>query len=78
MPKFPDDIYTEPSDLDGKTLANLGPLRLGLDVHAFLAAPQARHAAQGAEIRKGLSIEVGWLGVDVVGELGHGVGSELG
>ena len=47
MPRFPDDIYTEPSDLDGKTLANLGPLRLGLDVHAFLAAPQARHAAQG-------------------------------
>jgi len=27
MPKFPQDIYTEPSNLDGATLANLGPLR---------------------------------------------------
>ncbi|MDM0016605.1 FABP family protein [Variovorax saccharolyticus] len=27
MPKFPTDIYTEPSPLDGNTLANLGPLR---------------------------------------------------
>ncbi|WP_213953834.1 heme-binding beta-barrel domain-containing protein [Variovorax sp. dw_954] len=26
MPTFPADIYTEPSDLDGQTLANLGPL----------------------------------------------------
>lgn len=27
MPNFPTDIYTEPADLDGKTLNNLGPLR---------------------------------------------------
>jgi len=27
MPKFPEDIYTEPSDLDPDTLAQLGPLR---------------------------------------------------
>jgi hypothetical protein len=27
MSEFPTDIYTEPSDLDGHTLANLGPLR---------------------------------------------------
>ena len=27
MPKFPEDIYTEPANLDGNTLANLGPLR---------------------------------------------------
>lgn len=27
QPPFPEDIYTEPSDLDGDTLANLGPLR---------------------------------------------------
>ena len=27
MSEFPSDIYTEPSDLDGHTLANLGPLR---------------------------------------------------
>lgn len=27
MSDFPEDIYTEPSDLDANTLANLGPLR---------------------------------------------------
>lgn len=27
MSTFPNDIYTEPSDLDGNTLAHLGPLR---------------------------------------------------
>jgi hypothetical protein len=27
MSRFPEDIYTEPSELDGNTLANLGPLR---------------------------------------------------
>jgi hypothetical protein len=27
MPKFPDDIFTEPADVDPDTLANLGPLR---------------------------------------------------
>lgn len=27
MAKFPDDIYTEPSDVDPDTLANLGPLQ---------------------------------------------------
>jgi hypothetical protein len=27
MDQFPDDIYTEPSDQDVDTLANLGPLR---------------------------------------------------
>lgn len=27
MPIFPDDIFTEPSDVDPDTLANLGPLR---------------------------------------------------
>jgi hypothetical protein len=27
MPAYPDDIFTEPSDVDPDTLANLGPLR---------------------------------------------------
>ncbi len=27
MAEFPDDIFTEPSDVDPNTLANLGPLR---------------------------------------------------
>ena len=27
MPAFPDDIFTEPADVDPDTLANLGPLR---------------------------------------------------
>ncbi|NML43872.1 FABP family protein [Ramlibacter sp. G-1-2-2] len=27
MSRFPEDIYTEPADQDGNTLANLGPLR---------------------------------------------------
>eukprot|EP01035_Chromulina_nebulosa_P055978 gene55978-76742_t len=27
MPIFPADIFTEPSDVDPDTLANLGPLR---------------------------------------------------
>jgi len=27
MPKFPEDIFTEPADVDPDTLANLGPLR---------------------------------------------------
>lgn len=51
MNPFPHDIFTEPSDLDSDTLANLGPLtRLagrweatkGIDINPKAAAPERR------------------------------------
>jgi hypothetical protein len=51
MSEFPSDIYTEPADLDGNTLANLGPLRglagvwtgeKGVDVKPKAAGPKTQ------------------------------------
>ena len=51
MPAFPDDIFTEPSDVDPDTLANLGPLRRlagtwqgdkGLDINPKAEGPERR------------------------------------
>ena len=51
MSEFPSDIYTEPSELDGNTLANLGPLRgmagrwtgeKGVDVKPKAAGPKTQ------------------------------------
>ena len=51
MAKFPDDIFTEPSDVDSNTLANLGPLRplagiwegdRGVDVNPKADGPERR------------------------------------
>lgn len=51
MPAFPDDIFTEPSDVDPDTLANLGPLRrlagswearTGVDVNPKAGGPERR------------------------------------
>ena len=51
MPAFPDDIFTEPEDVDPDTLANLGPLRPlaggweglgGVDVNPKADGPETR------------------------------------
>jgi len=51
MPAFPDDIFTEPADVDPDTLANLGPLRHlaggweglgGVDVNPKAEGPETR------------------------------------
>lgn len=51
MPAFPDDIFTEPEDVDPDTLANLGPLRHlaggweglgGVDVNPKAEGPETR------------------------------------
>jgi hypothetical protein len=51
MPVFPDDIFTEPSDVDPDTLANLGPLRRlagtwegrrGIDLNPKADGPERR------------------------------------
>lgn len=51
MPVFPEDIFTEPSDVDPDTLANLGPLRrlagiwegrMGVDVNPKADGPEQR------------------------------------
>ena len=51
MPVFPEDIFTEPSDVDPDTLANLGPLRRlagkwegrkGVDVNPKADGPEQR------------------------------------
>ncbi len=51
MSEFPSDIYTEPENLDGNTLANLGPLRglagiwtgeKGIDVKPKAAGPKTQ------------------------------------
>ncbi|MEZ0243625.1 MAG: FABP family protein [Sphingomonas sp.] len=51
MPVFPEDIFTEPSDVDPDTLANLGPLtrlagtwegRMGVDLNPKADGPEQR------------------------------------
>ncbi len=51
MPDYPDDIFTEPSDVDPDTLANLGPLRRlagtwegkrGIDLNPKADGPERR------------------------------------
>lgn len=51
MPVFPDDIFTEPADVDPDTLANLGPLRRlagtwegagGVDINPKAEGPERR------------------------------------
>ena len=51
MPAFPDDIFTEPADVDPDTLANLGPLRRlaggwegpgGVDINPKADGPEQR------------------------------------
>ena len=51
MPIFPEDIFTEPTDVDPDTLANLGPLRRlaggwearkGVDVNPKAGGPERR------------------------------------
>lgn len=51
MIKFPDDVFTEPSDVDPDTLANLGPLRrlagswearTGVDLNPKADGPERR------------------------------------
>lgn len=51
MPAFPEDIFTEPADVDPDTLANLGPLarlagvwegRMGVDVNPKAEGPEER------------------------------------
>jgi len=51
MPVFPEDIFTEPSDVDPDTLANLGPLRrlagswegrMGIDLNPKADGPERR------------------------------------
>lgn len=46
-PRFPEDIYTEPSDLDGNTLANLGPLRRMAGVWRGVKGVDVKPKAQG-------------------------------
>ena len=51
MPVFPEDVFTEPSDVDPDTLANLGPLRRlagswearrGVDLNPKAGGPERR------------------------------------
>ncbi len=51
LPAFPDDIFTEPEDVDPDTLANLGPLRRlaggweglgGVDINPKADGPETR------------------------------------
>src|SRR3954471_4281818 len=51
VPRFPEDIFTEPADVDPDTLANLGPLRRlagewrsskGIDVNPKAEGPERR------------------------------------
>ena len=51
MTDFPDDIFTEPEDVDPDTLANLGPLarlagvwegRKGVDINPKAEGPERR------------------------------------
>ncbi len=50
----------------------LGPLSLGLAVHALRAAPHTRHARERAQVGQRVRIGLG-LGVDVGGERVSGV-----
>lgn len=51
MINFPDDIFTEPSDVDPDTLANLGPLRALAGVWEGLKGVDLNPKAEGPERR---------------------------
>jgi hypothetical protein len=60
MNPFPDDIFTEPADIDPDTLANLGPLRRlagiwegrkGVDVNPKSAGPERREYLERIELQ---------------------------
>lgn len=60
MTKFPDDIFTEPEDVDPDTLANLGPLRplagvwegtFGVDLAPKADGPERRTFIERAEFQ---------------------------
>src|ERR1700750_949345 len=60
MPAFPDDIFTEPEDVDPDTLANLGPLRRlagiwegrkGVDLNPKADGPERREFIERIELQ---------------------------
>jgi hypothetical protein len=60
MSKYPDDIFTEPADVDPDTLANLGPLRRlagawqglkGVDVNPKAEGPERRDYLERIEMQ---------------------------
>jgi hypothetical protein len=60
MTKFPDDIFTEPEDIDPNTLANLGPLtplagiwegRKGVDINPKADGPEQREYIERIEMQ---------------------------
>jgi hypothetical protein len=60
MSAFPDDIFTEPSDVDADTLANLGPLtrlagvwegRKGIDLNPKAEGPERREYIERIEMQ---------------------------
>jgi len=60
MDSFPDDIFTEPEDVDPDTLANLGPLRRlagvwqgrkGIDLNPKAAGPEQREYIERIEMQ---------------------------
>jgi len=59
MERFPEDIYTEPANVDPETLANLGPLRLmagvwegakGADVHPVASGREEQAYVERIEL----------------------------
>jgi hypothetical protein len=60
MAKFPDDIFTEPADVDPNTLANLGPLRRlagvwegrkGVDLNPKSGGPEQREYVERIDLQ---------------------------
>jgi hypothetical protein len=60
MNPFPDDIFTEPEDVDPDTLANLGPLRRlagvwegrkGVDINLKAEGPEQREYIERIEMQ---------------------------
>jgi hypothetical protein len=60
MAKFPDDIFTEPADVDPNTLANLGPLRRlagvwegkkGVDLNPKSEGPEQREYVERIDLQ---------------------------
>ncbi len=60
MDSFPDDIFTEPEDIDPDTLANLGPLtrlagvwegRRGVDLNPKADGPERRDFIERIEMQ---------------------------
>ena len=85
MPVFPDDIFTEPTNVDPDTLANLGPLRRlapvlesSLDVFLQLVRQFVGHRIEfGPQHRAAFFLN---RGVELVGgvcELPHAIFDEL-